>query len=498
MTFLGIDIGTGSSKGVLTDPDGTVLRQAACDHVTSNPRPGWFEHDADRVWWDDTVQLCRDLLDGTSEPVTAIGVSGIGPAVLVTDETDTPLRPAILYGIDTRSARQADELNDSIGEERLLQQVGNVLSTQSLGPKLRWIADTEPETWRRTRRMYSAPAWVIRRLTGEYTLDRYSASASDPLYDLGRRDWWEEMWPDDRLVRPRLAWPSEIVGQVNASAAATTGVPEGTPVVAGTIDAMAEAYSVGCRDVGDTMIMYGSTLFMIQVTDAMVPSTVLWAAEGRTDATFSLAAGMATGGLVTTWLSEHLGQDYAALASDAAAVRPGSDGLLLLPYFAGERTPILDPHARGSWTGLTLAHTRAHLYRSALEGIAMGVRHNLEAMREAGAAARRLVAVGGGTAQRLWTQIVSDVTGLPQHLPSVTVGASYGDARLAADALGVDTSAWNPVAERLTPDPEAGETYQRLYQLYLETYRRLAGVMHDLGVVDSEARSRFSAERRSE
>ncbi len=491
MTFLGIDIGTGSSKGVIVDHDGTVLRQARRDHVTANPQPGWFEHDAEQVWWADVVALSRELLARNEEQVSAVCVSGIGPAVLVTDESDVPLRPAILYGIDTRCARQAEELNASIAEDRLMERVGNPLSTQSVGPKLTWIADEEPDTWQRARRMYSAPGWVVRRLTGEYALDRYSASTSDPLYDLVRGEWWDEMWePYAQLERPRLAWPGEVVGEVSAEGAESTGIPRGTPVTAGTIDALAEAYSAGCRAAGDTMIMYGSTLFMIQVTDAMVPSRHLWAAEGRTSETFSLAAGMATGGLVTTWLSETLGQGYAELAAAAETVRPGSDGLLMLPYFAGERTPIFDPRARGAWAGLTLSHGPGHLYRSALEGVAMGVRHNLDAMRDSAAEARRLVAVGGGTAQRLWTQVVCDVTGLPQDLPTLTVGASYGNARLAADALGVDTTAWNPVAERLTPRDEAREIYQRLYELYVDGHRTLAGTMHALGDIDRECRLR--------
>jgi xylulokinase len=220
----------------------------------------------------------------------------------------------------------------------------------------------------------------------------------------------------------------------------------------------------------------------------MVPSTHLWAADGRTAETFNLAAGMSTGGLVTTWLSETLGKGYLELAEAAATVRPGSDGLLMLPYFAGERTPIFDPKARGSWTGLTLDHTPGHLYRSALEGIAMGVRHNLEAMHASGAGARRLVAVGGGTAQRLWTQVVSDVTRLPQDLPALTVGASYGDARLAADALGVDTTSWNPVAERLTPDETAGAVYEQVYELYLHGHGTQAPTMHALGRIDASGR----------
>lgn len=398
--FLGIDIGTGSAKGVLVNDQGVVVREARRAHRTDNPRQGWFEHDPEMVWWQGFVALSRELLEGVREPVDGVCCSGIGPAVLVTDAEDQPLRPAILYGIDTRSAAQAEAMNAQIGHEALLERLGNPLSTQSAGPKLQWIREEEPQVWQQASRVYSAPSWLVRRLTGEYTLDRYSASASDPLYDMVTRDYWDAMWEPFGLERPRLVGSAEVAGQVSAQAASATGIPQGTPVLGGTIDAMAEAYSVGCSAVGDTMVMYGSTLFLIQVVEAMVPSDLLWATEGRTTETFSLAAGMATGGLVTTWLSEVLGRDFADLTEQAARIAPGSDGLLLLPYFAGERTPIFDPLARGAWTGLTLSHTAGHLYRSALEGIAMGVRHNLEAMAAAGAPSRRLVAVGGGTAGR--------------------------------------------------------------------------------------------------
>lgn len=486
--FLGIDIGTGSAKGVLVNHEGTVVREARRAHRTDNPRQGWFEHDAELVWWQDFVALSRELLDGVRDPIEGVCCSGIGPALLVTDAQDVPLRPAILYGIDTRSAAQVEAMNERIGHDVLLARLGNPLSTQSVGPKLQWIREEEPDVWQRARRVYSAPSWLVRRLTGEYTLDRYSASASDPLYDMAARDYWDTMWEQLPLERPRLVGPAELAGQVTANAAAITGIPQGTPVLGGAIDAMAEAYSVGCAAVGDTMVMYGSTLFLIQVVDEMIASDLLWATEGRTTETFSLAAGMATGGLVTTWLSEVLGRGFADLTEQAAKIQPGSDGLLLLPYFAGERTPIYDPLARGSWTGLTLSHTAGHLYRSALEGIAMGVRHNLEAMAASGAPSRRLVAVGGGTAQRVWTQIVSDVTGLPQDIPTLMVGAAYGDARMAADAAGADTSGWNPVAERLEPDPAATEIYDREFELYGAAYPAMADTMHALATVGQPER----------
>jgi xylulokinase len=246
---------------------------------------------------------------------------------------------------------------------------------------------------------------------------------------------------------------------------------------------MTEAYSVGGRDVGDTMVMYGSTLFFIGVVAEAASHPGLWAASGRTDHTFSIAAGMATSGLITTWLAELCGVDLDRLVDEAALISPGSDGLVLLPYFAGERTPVFDPRARGTWLGLTLHHTRAHLYRSALEGVAMGARHNFEAMAEASATPRRLVAVGGGTRANLWTRITSDVTGLPQDIPATTIGAAYGDARMAADARGVDTGGWNPIAERIEPDRSTAALYDELYGIYRRTYAALREDMHRLSAL---------------
>lgn len=478
---IGVDIGTGSSKATLADLDGSVVATAIRPHTTSNPRPGWYEHDADAVWWAATVELVRELLERSPGPVAAVAVSGIGPALLLTDDRDAALRPAILYGIDSRSEAQVAAQLERYGHDVLVSAVGNLLTTQAVGPKLAWVAENEPELWTRARRLYSCPGWVVRRLTGEYTLDHYSASASDPLYELAGHRWWEPGWEAfEQLDRPRLCWPGEVVGEVTAEAAATTGLAAGTPVLAGTIDALAEAYSAGCERVGDTMVMYGSTLFMIQTVAAPAPSTALWSAVGRTADTFSSAAGMSTSGLLTSWLADLTGAGFEDLGEAARRVPPGSDGLLLLPYFAGERTPIFDPQARGAWVGLSLRHGRGHLYRSALEAVGFGVRHNLAAMSEAGATPRRLVAVGGGTKNRLWTDVVSSITGLPQDVPSITVGASYGDARMAAEAIGTSTACWNPVAHRSEPDPAGREVYDLLYEEYLRVYPALAETMHTL------------------
>lgn len=489
--FLGIDIGTSSTKAIVSDAAGTVLASAVRPHRSSSPHPGWYEHDAEQVWWSEVRDLARELTAAITEPIRAVCCSGIGPAALLTDAENRPLRPAILYGIDTRSAPQVTRQNAEFGEDLLLEHLGNPLSTQSVGPKLTWVAENEPPVWEAARRLYSAPGWVVHRLTGEYTLDHYSASTSDPLYDLTVGGYWERGWQGlDRIERPRLVRSTEIAGQVTPWASEQTGLPVGTPVLAGTIDALAEAYSVGCEEVGDTMVMYASTIFFIQVAAQARASRLLWAAEGLRPGTASLAAGMATGGLVPAWITESLGQGYSELLEAAAQVPPGSEGLLLLPYFSGERTPIFDPAARGAWVGLTLDHRPGHLYRSALEGLGFGIRHNLDAMASLGAAPRRLVAVGGGTAQRLWTQIVSDITGLPQDLPTVRIGASFGDARLAAEAVGVDTAGWNPIAERIEPNLDHRDVYDELFASYLRAYPALQPTMHELTAVATRRSNR--------
>ncbi|MHB1614417.1 MAG: FGGY-family carbohydrate kinase [Actinomycetes bacterium] len=479
--FLGVDIGTGSSKAVLVDEDGTVRASATRSHATSSPRPGWFEHDPEDVWWADLCALVREVSQAAPhDRVEAVSVSGIGPCALITDATGQPLRTAILYGIDTRAEQEIDELTETLGADHVLERTGNRLTTQAVAPKLLWLSRNDPETYQRARRWYSASNFLVGRLSGQYVIDHYSASTSDPLYDLATRNWWPQAWAvaAPELEQPRLAWPDEIVGEVLPAAAEQTGLPAGTPVLAGTIDALAEAYSAGCRDVGDTMVMYGSTLFLIQTVAQPVVHPGLWAATGRTTDTFSIAAGMSTAGLVTTWLADLTGAGLDRLVAEAGTVPPGSDALVLLPYFAGERTPLFDPQARGCWLGLTLDHTRGHLYRSALEGVAYGVRHNLEAMTQAGARPLRLVAVGGGTRGNLWTKIVSDVTGLPQDVPTITIGASYGDARMAADACGVDTTRWNTVAKRLEPDWSTSDRYEELYDVYRRTYTALRDDMH--------------------
>ena len=399
--LLGIDIGTYSSKGVLVEADGTLVSTAVVEHEMSIPHPGWAEQDADAVWWGDVVKICRQLLNGApyhGADVAAVAVSAIGPCMLPLDSHDHPLRPGLLYGVDARASAQIDELNRKWGEEAIYDFSGMALTSQAVGPKILWLRENEPELWKQTAHITTASSYLILRLTGEKVIDRHTASHYMPLMNLHRVEWSDRF--ADGLIEtgnlPRLAWSDEVAGRVSSAGAEETGLEAGTPVAVGAVDALSEAISVGVVKPGDLMIMYGSTAFFILVEDAPRPDPRLWTVAGAFKGQYNLAAGMATTGSLTRWFRDELARDlpeetaYATLFAEAESIAPGADGLLLLPYFSGERTPINDTQARGVFAGLTLAHHRAHLFRAVLESVAFGIRHNIETFRSIGADVRRV------------------------------------------------------------------------------------------------------------
>lgn len=481
---LGVDIGTSSTKGVLVTLSGEVLHSVVRQHDVQRPSPGQVEMDG-AVWWAEFREISAELAEwaqGASAPIVAIGVSGMGPCLLLTDAKHVPLRPAILYGVDTRAGVQIAEINARLGADAIFERCGSALSSQALGPKLEWIKAQEPAVWARARYLFMPASWLAMNLTGEYGLDHQSASQCTPLYDTHALA-WHAPWADELrgpVTLPRLLWPGEKIGSVTAQAAHTTGLPEGIPVIMGTIDAWSEALSVGAHKPGDLMLMYGTTMFLINTTSRRVTHPALWGTVGAVPGTWNFAAGMATSGAITGWLRGLFGSpDFAQLLADAAASPPGSRGLLMLPYFAGERTPISDPSARGTITGLTVEHTRGDLYRAALEATAFGIRHNVEQMRAAGAVISRIVAVGGGTQNGLWPQIVSDVTGLVQEIPHTTVGASLGAAFLAAGLVSTpNIDQWNPVEVTVTPNPDLAMLYDEIFADYLALYPATREIAH--------------------
>jgi xylulokinase len=494
--YLGIDIGTFESKGILADQSGNIVARAAKPHKMLVPQAGWAEHRPVEDWWDDFTFICQKLLaDSKVDPreIRAVGTSAIGPCMLPVNKAGEPLMNAVLYGVDTRSVKEIDDLTAQIGAERILDYCGNALTSQSVGPKILWLKRNRPDIFANTHKILTSTSYLVFRLTGKFVIDHYSAANAAPLYSAEHLKWSDELAPDiiplERL--PDIAWTTDIAGAVTAKAARETGLAEGTPVICGTIDAAAEAISVGVLEPHDMMLMYGSTIFIIAVTSKRVKDGRLWYAPWLFPDQHASMAGLATSGTLTHWFRDTLARELAPatameqLAAEAETSPPGANGLVMLPYFSGERTPIHDTHAKGVIFGLNLTHTRGDLYRAALEGIAYGTNHILETFDAVDETPRHIFSVGGGTKNRAWAQATSDVSGRTQILSEKSMGASYGDAFLAALAVGdvkaQDIKAWNPVVSEIVSNTKHTESYRRHYRVFSELYDRNCDLMRDLG-----------------
>ncbi|MFV2003125.1 MAG: FGGY-family carbohydrate kinase, partial [Paracoccaceae bacterium] len=354
-----------------------------------------------------------------------------------------------------------------------------------------WLKRNRPEVFARAAKILTSTSYLVHRLTGKFVIDHYTAANFGPLYDIDQQQWNDELAGDivalDML--PELHWSCDIVGEITDRAAAETGLAPGTPVTTGTIDAAAEAISVGLRDVGDMMIMYGSTVFSVALMADKLADGRLWYAPWLFEGGHASMAGLATSGTLTHWFRDQFARElprheaFGALAAEAEASPRGANGLLLLPYFSGERTPIHDTSARGCFFGLNLTHSRGDMYRAVLEGIGFATNHVMRTYEEIGQMPRRLLAVGGGTKNDVWLQATSDICGIDQIICAQTIGASYGDAFLAAVAIGAakreDIAVWNPVQRQINavPDP----VYDKQYQLFRRLYEQTKDIAAQLG-----------------
>lgn len=493
--YLGIDIGTFESKGVLVDEQGKVVAQAARPHKMLVPQAGWAEHDPDQDWWGDFCFLSKALLAESGvnpKDVRAVGTSAIGPCMLPVDAEGNALMNGVLYGVDTRAAKEIEELNATLGEEKILDRCGNALTSQSVGPKILWLKNNRPEIYDKAARIVTSTTYIVQKLTGRCVIDHYTAANFSPLYAVDEQRWSDDLNPGILPLEklPEVLWSTDIAGEVTPAAAHATGLATGTPVICGTIDAAAEALSVGVLAPGDMMVMYGSTIFIILLTKDRVRDARLWYAPWLFPGEHASMSGLATSGTLTHWFRDQMGRDldprtaFAELAKEATASKPGANGLVFLPYFSGERTPIHDPNAKGVLFGLNLTHSRGDIYRALIEGIAYGTSHIFETYAEAGEKPKRLMAVGGGTKNRLWLEATSDISGLPQILAEKTTGASYGDAFLAALGVGdverQDITRWNPVEAEVPARPDPA--YRKNYSIFLRLYRQTRDLMAEIGV----------------
>ncbi len=501
--YMGIDVGTSETKGLLIDQTCRIILQRSTKHGMEHPKPNFYEHDAEQIWWHDICVVAKALIhDSGVDPkdIAAIGTSTLGSDCLPVDENCKPLRKAILYGIDSRSQEEIEWLTDYYGTEKVHQLFGRPICTGDVAAKILWIKNHEPDIYRRTYKFLTGSSYLVAKLTGNYVVDQFLGQASfRPLYQKDGRICEEECrlyCRPDQLAEARPV--SSIAGYVMKEAAMATGLAEGTPVITGTGDSSAEAISTGVLAPGDMMLQFGSTLFIYYCSARPVQDPRMRGNNFLIPNTYSLAGGTNTCGAMTQWYRDVLFPDYLLAEQQGGAsafarmperigdIPPGSDGLVTLPYFAGERTPINDPNARGVIFGLTLSHTRDHLYRSALESVGYAVRQHLEVLRDHGLPLKRLMAVGGGTKNAAWMQIVADIIGSPIRVSEISVGAAFGDALMAALGTGRFESFQQldqviSIARIYQPDPLRHRQYERYYKVYCELYQQTKDIMHRVG-----------------
>ena len=489
--LLGIDIGSYESKGVLTTSNGDIVAQHILKHKLDFIKPGHVEHDAEGIWWSDFCEIAKVLSSAVNpSEIKGIGVSCVF-SMLPVDEENNPLREGgILYGVDTRSQYEIEQINARFGEDTIFEACGNTLSSQSMGPKIEWLKNNEPEIHKKSAAFLHGASFIVARLTGKRAMSHFDAAFYAPLYDSHRREWNPDMCRGicDFSQLPQLKWASEIAGYITEKGSLSTGLAVGTPVTTGVSDAATEALSVGVHHPGNTMLMYGSTAWMTLITDAPFQDRSLWSSPFLFPDTFCLHAGILTSGSLTRWMRDLTAHDilgpngqgdddaYRILSDEAAKILPGSDGLIVLPYFSGASSPVHNPKARGILFGLDLSHQRGHLYRATIEGLSCGITHCLNVMKSAGAEVNNLVAVGGGTKNATWLQTVSDISKIKQEICETTFGASYGDAFLGGLASGViqDRSRikeWISVSDLIEPDPNNAEIYADLLKKYHKLYQ---------------------------
>jgi xylulokinase len=495
MKLLGIDVGTGGSRALVIDEGGRVVASATAEHAPfASPRTGWAEQDA-RDWWRASREAVRAVLSSggvRAEEVACVGLTGQMHGAVLLDDADEPLRPSIIW-CDVRTHEQCRALTEAVGRERLIGLVSNPALEGFTLPKMLWVREREPETWARVRTVLLPKDYVRLRLTGAKATDVADASGT-LLFDVGRRRWSDEMLALtglDAALLPEVFESAEVTGRVSAEGAEATGLRKGTPVVAGAGDQAAGAVGMGIVRPGAVSATIGTSGVVFAATDRPALDaggrvhTFCHALPGRWH-----VMGVTQGaGLSLRWFRDNFGagrddgrDPYERLLEEASAAPPGSDGALWAPYLMGERTPHLDPHARAALVGLTASHTRAHVVRAILEGVAFSLRDTFEIFKEMGVPVESVRLGGGGARSPLWRQIQADVYGREVELVEAEEGAAYGAALLA----GVGSGAWNSVEEacaaavrvreRVAPDPEAARLLDERYKAFRAIYPALRNV----------------------
>jgi xylulokinase len=488
--LLGIDVGTGGTRALLIDETGAVVASAIHEHVPfASPQSGWAEQDP-HDWWNACQHAVRKLLAESGTPaadIACIGLSGQMHGAVLLDSSDQVLRPALIW-CDQRTAAECRWLNETIGPKRLVEWTANPALTNFTLTKLLWVRSHEPEIWKRFRSFLLPKDYVRFCLTGEKAIDVADASGT-LLLDVEHRRWSDKMLQAVELSRdclPQLYESQEIVGRITEAAAASTGLKAGTPVVAGAGDQAAGGTGMGIVRPGDVSATIGTSGVVFAASDAPVTDpqgrlhTFCHAIPGR----WHVMGVTQAAGLSLRWYRDQFAREdsYDQLSMQAGAIPAGAGGVLWAPYLMGERTPYPDPDVRAALLGLGADHTRAHVVRAILEGVAFSLKDTLTIFNELAIPVKAIRVGGGGARSAVWRQIQADVYGQAVETVRAEEGAAYGAALLA----GVGAGAWKSVdaacdqvvqlAARTPAKPEAVAVLEESYRRYRRIYPALGSV----------------------
>ena len=488
--LLGIDVGTSGARCLAVDAgDGAVVHEATSEFPFHTPRPGWTEQDpAD--WWRATREVLASVAREAGGDIAGLGLTGQMHGAVFLDGADEVIRPALLWN-DQRTARQCDEITETVGAEALVAAAGNPALTGFQAPKILWLREEEPDQYARVASVLLPKDYVRLRLTGEKATDASDASGT-LLLDVRRRTWSDALLEALEIPRewlPDVYEGTQQAGALSAAVAEDLGLPAGLPVAAGGGDNAAAAVGVGVAREGSLSSSIGTSGVVFGPSSHFSPDP-----SGRVHAfchalpeTYHLmAVTLSAGGSLRWWRDTVGGGDFDALVGAADAVEPGAEGLVFLPYLTGERTPHLDPQARGGFLGLTVRHGQAEMTRAVLEGVVFSLRDGLEIMRGLDVSDDDVRVVGGGARSPVWRRLQADIFGRPIRRTHVDEGPAYGAALLAGVAAGVYADAEEAMAhvrvrEEVTePDPARAARYDELYAVYASLYPAARDAMHRL------------------
>uniref|UniRef100_A0A832I679 Carbohydrate kinase n=1 Tax=Pseudothermotoga hypogea TaxID=57487 RepID=A0A832I679_9THEM len=483
---VGIDVGTTSVKATVLSKDCELVFEDQIPHQLITQRANFSEEDPN-VWWDSTLTLLKRIVQELKDGLVAIGVSGMVPTLILVDEKGEPIRHSIQQN-DARAVEEIEYFKSKIDREEFFERTGNTINQQLIFPKFEWLRRHEPENVQKTRWIMGSYNYITFKLTGKPCLDVNWALESG-MWDVKEKRWFDEILKVAGIPKDLLAQvyePHQTVGELKAEIAEQIGIHHPVAVIAGSADHIASTLGIGAIRDGDLVLKIGGAGDVMYVSDELIVDENLFIDYHDVPGKYVLNGCMAASGSIVRWFSEKiLKTDLRSLNEQAKNSPVGSNSLILLPYFLGEKTPIFDAKAKGVWLGLSLNHEIKDLFRSILEAVAYGFMHHIEVIRNKGRKIERVFLCNGGAKSELWRKIVADVTGYDLIYIEENPGSSAGVAFLAGYAVGLFKD-WEEI-EKMNKrkyivhcDAKNHELYSRYYKIYRETYESLKHVFEKL------------------